>query len=163
GDGKADIIVGEGAGGTPLVKVFNGATGAEVREFLAYDVSFKGGVNVAGADLNADGKAEIITGAGAGGGPHVKVFDGLTNNLLSSFFGLDSTFAGGARVAAYALDAAGHAGIAVAPGVGTSVQIKVFNTNGSQPLAGILPFGTTFTGGAFISASGLPSGLTQLA
>src|SRR5262249_57247349 len=42
--------------------------------FFAYTPTFLGGVNVAAGDLNGDGKAEIVTGAGPGGGPHVRIF-----------------------------------------------------------------------------------------
>src|SRR5207245_2763788 len=80
GDGKADIITGAGAGGGPHVRVFDGTTAAQIAgplgSFYAYDSAFSGGVFVAAADLNGDGKADIITGAGAGGGPHVKAFSG---------------------------------------------------------------------------------------
>jgi len=76
GDGVAEIITGAGPGGGPHVRAFDVVGGVmEVASFFAYDVAFTGGVNVAAADLTGDGVAEIITGAGPGGGPHVRVRD----------------------------------------------------------------------------------------
>ena len=71
------------------MKVISGATGIQLFSFFAYDPNFTGGVNVAGGDLNGDGRADIVTGAGAGGGPYVKVFSGLDNSTLDSFFAFD--------------------------------------------------------------------------
>jgi hypothetical protein len=85
GDGFADIVTGSDAGAGPHVKVFNGQTGSELHSFLAYDVSFQGGVRVAAGDVNGDGFADIITGAGAGGFGAVKMFDGQTGDLIDSF------------------------------------------------------------------------------
>src|SRR6266487_4736719 len=63
GDGVADIITGTGPGATGgNVKVFDGVTGALIRNFLAFDPSFTGGVFVAGGDVNGDGSADIIVG-----------------------------------------------------------------------------------------------------
>src|SRR5262245_4558949 len=92
GDGVPDLITGAGPGGGPHVRVFDGATGAELRSFFAYDAAFTGGVFVAAGDVNGDGKADIITGAGPGGGPHVRVFDGATGAELRSFFAYDAAF-----------------------------------------------------------------------
>jgi hypothetical protein len=39
-----------------------------------------------------DGALNRATGTGAGGGPHVKVFEGVNTNALESFFWGDPTF-----------------------------------------------------------------------
>ncbi len=99
GDGKSDIIVSADAGALPHVRVFDGLTGATLHDFLSFDPAFSGGVRVAAADINGDGYADIITGAGPGGAPHVRTFDGITGEQLSSFFAYDISHAGGLFVA----------------------------------------------------------------
>src|SRR5262249_52987251 len=80
GDGIADVITAPGAGGGPDIRVWDISSGTPVliQEFMAYSPFFTGGVFVATNDVNGDGRADIITGAGAGGGPEVKVFSGKT-------------------------------------------------------------------------------------
>jgi hypothetical protein len=58
----------------------------------AYESTFfLGGVRVGIADnLNSDGHLDLVTGAGVSGGPHVKVFDGLNQATLDSFFSYDT-------------------------------------------------------------------------
>ena len=95
-DGFDDIIVGADAGGGPQVKVFNGANGKLEKSFFsAYASTFQGGVRVAAGDVTGDGFADIITGAGPGGGPQVKVFDGSNGKLKKSFLAFSPTFMGG--------------------------------------------------------------------
>ena len=60
------------------------ADGALVAQFYAYSQFFNGGVRVAAADLNGDAVADIVTGAGPGGGPHVKAIDGTKLTDLQS-------------------------------------------------------------------------------
>src|SRR5207244_3361909 len=64
GDGFADIITGTSPGGGPRVTVFGGRTGQQIADFFAYDPEFRGGVRVGAADVNADGRAEVLTGPG---------------------------------------------------------------------------------------------------
>ena len=45
-----------------------------IESFFAYDPRFIGGVRVASGNVDGTPGDEIITGAGPGGGPHVKVF-----------------------------------------------------------------------------------------
>ena len=99
-DTHVDIITGAGAGGGPHVKVFDGFVSllSEARSFFAYDPRFAGGVRVAASDVNGDGQADIITGPGAGGGPHVKVFDAADLHEVFSFFAFDPAFTGGVFV-----------------------------------------------------------------
>ena len=124
GDGKADIITGAGPGGSPHVRVFSGADGSLLTQFFAYSSSFRGGVSVAGGDINGDGKADISTGAGPGGGPHVKVFSGADDSVLRSYFAYDATFRGGVVVAAGDVNGDGMADIITAPSTkGTNVKV----------------------------------------
>ena len=100
GDGNVDIIAGAGPSGGPHVLVFDGVTHSVIYSFFAYDPAFAGGVFVASGDVDGDGLADIITGAGPGGGPHVRVFSGADGSELAGFFAYDPAFLGGVAVAA---------------------------------------------------------------
>ncbi|HVK09358.1 MAG TPA: hypothetical protein VM597_11330 [Gemmataceae bacterium] len=101
GDGSDDILVGTGVGGAPRVTAFSGDdTGNPLLNFFAFDSKFRDGVNVSTVDLNGDGTDDIITGAGTGGAPHVRVISGVDGAELENFFAFDPNGRGGARVAA---------------------------------------------------------------
>jgi hypothetical protein len=157
GDGVPDVVTGPGPGGGPHVRVFDGLTGAQlpgpIGSFFAYPAAFAGGVFVAAGDLTGDGRADVVTGAGPGGGPHVRAFDGLTGAQLpgpiGSFFAYPAAFAGGVSVAVArgGLLAEGFANIAALPGW---VQI-----NRSEPLGTIGWF--QGNGGVFPAQDGVPN------
>jgi hypothetical protein len=87
GDGTAEIIVGAGAGpeNSTMVRVYKAGKTAHLVEFEAYP-GLLGGVNVAAADFDADGKAELIV-APAGGADNpgtVKIvgYDSVGNKMV---------------------------------------------------------------------------------
>lgn len=153
GDGHADIVTGAGSGGGPHVKVFSGATGEELHQFFAYDPAFTGGVRVAAGDVNGDGYADVVTGAGAGGGPHVKVFSLATDAVSHSFFAYDPAFQGGVMVAAGDVDADGRADIITGAGPGAGPHVKVFSGSSGSALHQFLAYEPTFTGGVSVAAA----------
>jgi trimeric autotransporter adhesin len=159
GDGKADLITGAGPGAGSHVKVFDGFSGAELASFFAFG-SFQGGVYVAAGDFNGDGRADVITGAGPGAGPHVKVFNGPGGSELASFFAYGN-FAGGVRVGTADIDGDGLADIltGVGPGLlrfaasqaGTSPPVKVFQGPLAQEVPSPFALDALFAGGLFVA------------
>jgi len=126
-DGIPDIVAVPGPGGGPVVKVFDGNTGAEVRSFFAFEESFRGGLRIAAADLNGDFMAELIVTPDAGGGPIVRAFDGATGAVIANFFALDENFRGGLRIAAADVDNDGTGDLLVTAGVGGGPQVAVYD------------------------------------
>ncbi|MDZ4241863.1 MAG: M23 family metallopeptidase, partial [Candidatus Omnitrophota bacterium] len=102
-DGVTEIVTGTGIGGGPHVRVFS-PKGFVVSQFFAYPEQFRGGVDVAAASSTKTSPAMIITGAGPGGGPHVRVFNRF-GTVLSQWFPYHESFRGGVRV--YAGNAVG--------------------------------------------------------
>jgi hypothetical protein len=86
GDGFAEVITGATIG-NPDVRIYDGfdvATGmmngyapdaCVLAHFFAYGLMYNIGANVAVADVDGDGFADIVTGASTGN-PHVKVYRG---------------------------------------------------------------------------------------
>jgi YD repeat-containing protein len=157
GDGVPDIITAAGTGGGPHVKVFDGATSSqdnpvEIRSFFAYAATWSGGVFVATGDVNGDGQADIVTAAGPGGGPHVKVFDGHDLHLIREFYAFEQSYSGGVRVAVGDVNDDGSADIIAGEGVSaTDSRLRVFSGTTNQQLHQITPY-PGFNGGIYVAA-----------
>jgi hypothetical protein len=152
GDGTNDIITGAGAGGGPHVKVFNANGTQQGPGFFAYGANFTGGVYVAAGQVDGDVEDDIITGAGAGGGPHVKVFNATGTPNSGGMFVYGATFTGGVRVAAGNVDGTGTDEIITGAGPGGGPHVKVFTSDGTSTLGSFFAYDGGFTGGVYVAA-----------
>lgn len=137
-DGFEDIVVGTSSG-APQVRVIDGSKvgqsngvisgDAILNDFFAFSPSFTGGVRVATGDVNGDGTADIITGAGSGGISTVRVFNGETSSVIVEF-----QFNGNlGSVAGTDANEDGFDDIVVGSGAGSPSTVSIFNgTDGSQ-------------------------------
>lgn len=152
-DQFADIAVGRDAGGAPQVKVFSGFNLSVIGNFFPYPTSFAGGVRVAVGDVNRDGFADLITGAGPGGGPQVNVYSGFNGALLSAFYGVSKTFTGGIYVGSGDYNGDGFADIIVGAGAGSvGGFVQVFSGFNRAVLFSVNAF-PGFAGGARVAAA----------
>jgi hypothetical protein len=138
GDGVAEIIVSPDAGGGPRVRVLGGPNGSEVlADFYGLDdPSFRGGVRVAVGDVNGDGTADLVVGAGAGGGSRVAVYDGVglladpahPTRIVNDFLVFDSSLRDGVNLAVGDVNGDGYADLAFGAGAGGSPRVVVWDS-----------------------------------
>ncbi len=133
GDGKAEIVTGTQYGGAPEVRVFDNMGTAIGSGFYAYAEQFRGGVNVACGDLDGDGKAEIVTGAGLSGGPHVRVWkaNGTDWTLSQEFFPFDASLRSGVLVTVRT-----DGTLVTATQAGSPTEVKTYVIHSSPELIG---------------------------
>jgi hypothetical protein len=140
------------------LKYTGGGALTELASVMVYDLGFLSGIYVAAGDVNGDGRADIITGVGAGGGPHVRVMSlgpGGTPAELASFFAYDPGARAGMRVAAAKLGPGDtRAAILTVPGPGSAPHLKAFRRNADGSIAevlGLFAYDPAFLGGAWVA------------
>ena len=133
-DGRDELAISADAGGGTRVVLFRVAEGklATAADFLAFgDINFRGGSRVAMADINRDGAADLVVGAGIGGGPRVAVYDGASlaagrpDRLVPDFFALDSNLRSGVYVAAADVDGDGSADVIYSTGNTGGPRVRI--------------------------------------
>jgi ELWxxDGT repeat protein len=152
GDGTPDLIIGSGVGGGPRVRVLDGKTGEAVYDFFAYESTFRGGVQVSAADVDGDGRADILAGSGFGGGPRVRVISGKDLSEISNFFAYESSFRGGVNVAAGDFNGDGKVEVIAGSGIGGGPAVQVFDPITTAPLGGRFVFDASERSGVRVTA-----------
>lgn len=157
GDSIADVVVAAGPGGGPQVNVYDGTNLQLIHSFYAYNVLFNDGIFVSVGDVNGDGYADIITGAGQGGGPHVQVFSGQNYSNIASFFAYSPTFTGGISVASGDVNGDGYSDVVVGAGPGGGPHVLAVSgfqlSQGTQVvLASFFAFDPGINQGVFVGA-----------
>lgn len=141
-------------GGGPHVRVWSGTNGDG--GFFAYDPQFGGGVNVAVGDVLGDTQPEIVTGAGVGGGPHVRIFD-LAGNPVGGFFAYGMGYGGGVSVAVGDVTGDAKAEIVTAPAMDGGPHVRVFDGAGNER-SGFFAYDQSFTAGVRVAVGEVSGG-----
>ncbi|MFH1620592.1 MAG: putative glycoside hydrolase [Patescibacteria group bacterium] len=111
------------------VRIFS-RTGTKLAEWSAYAANFTGGIRVGVGDLDGDGKNEIVTGAGTGGGPHVKIWKTDGKVWGGGFFAFDSTERGGVSIAVGDVDGDNKDEIIAGSGQGSMPRVRIYSGQG---------------------------------
>ncbi len=148
GDGKDDLVLGVGQGGSNTVRIFDGQ-GVLLYQFVPYDPSYVGGINVAAGDVNSDGQPEIVVAPQGSSRLPIRVFNKF-GNKLNEFYAYPWAFKGGVNLAVGDSDGDGKEDIVVAPGLGGGPQVRVFSGQGKL-LRQFMAFEKNFRGGVNVS------------
>jgi len=151
-DGTDEIIIGAAAGFEPRIKIFS-AAGKLVKEFLAFDKNFRGGVNVASGDLNGDDEPEILATAASNGKGQIRIFN-VKGKLLRQFLVDNNSWRGGLTLAVGDVDGRGLSEIIVGYGAGSEPQIRIFTAEGKISSI-FLAYEKSFRGGVTVAAAKL--------
>jgi len=154
GNGRS-IVTGADAGGGALVRTFS-ADGNPGPGWLAYPLGFAGGVRVAVCHNLAGIGPAVVTGAGPGGGPHVRVFrpDGTP---VGGFFAYPAGFSGGVYVGCADVDPTQPGDeIITGAGAGGGPHVRIF-TPDATPVGGFFAFASGFAGGVRVAAGNVSS------
>lgn len=111
---------------------------------------FAGGASIALGNMDEDEALEIVVGAGAGGGPQVRVFD-QDGTAISTFFAYAEDFTGGVDVAAADMNGDGIDEIVTGIGPGKKPRVRIFRTNG-EFVRGFLAYDENVDGGITVAA-----------
>lgn len=164
GDGVPDLLVAAGVGGGPRVAGYDGkslGSGPQrlFADFFAFDETLRDGVYLGAGRMNGDLFADLVIGAGFGGGPRVLVLSGrelVESNgqvPLADFFSGDETGRAGIRVAVKHVNGNAQDSLVTSDGLGSNrVRLYASLEAGQNPPVVLDEFDAfdTAGGGVFV-------------
>ena len=142
-------------GAISYVEVYNGKNQLVFK--AAPFGNFRGGLRVALGDVNGDGVADVLVGAGPGGGPHLIVYDGTDGVELFSQYIFEPTFSGGIYVSSGDVNGDGYDDLIVGAGETGGPRVAVLDgyeasNDIRQPLCDFFSFESSFRKGVKVTA-----------
>ncbi|NLZ74770.1 S8 family serine peptidase [Candidatus Falkowbacteria bacterium] len=131
GKGENKIVLAFGEGQEPQIRIFD-KNGKLISVFLAYEKKFRGGVNVAVANIDGRGnrdQAEIITVPAKGREAEVKIFNNF-GQLKNKFTAYGKNWLGGANLSTGDVNNDGINEIALGANPGGAPHIRIFDNQG---------------------------------
>lgn len=138
GDGRADIVVGTGDG-SPVVRVFDGRSGAQLRELIV---------------PAADSPTGSIPGTTSGSSASVNFGGTSTGGGLVSGSGRGQE-RGGARIAVQDRNGDGLSDIVAAIGPGSAPRVRIFDGNTFTEIDNFVAYPANFLGGVYVGGNSL--------
>jgi len=175
-DGKVEIAVSPDVGGGGRVQIFAFVNGSLVQRdnfFGIEDPSFRGGARISLGDIDNDGTADLIVGAGFGGGPRIAIFRGTgllkgastVEKLIPDFFAFPGTDAvtlrNGVFVSSGDLDLDGFADLVFGGGPGGGP--RVFALSGQDVLRDVASAQESSLANFFVGGNSTARGGTRVA
>ncbi|MBI3956488.1 MAG: VCBS repeat-containing protein [Candidatus Kerfeldbacteria bacterium] len=150
GNGTAEILVAAAKGGSPNVLIFQ-ANGKKIGQFRAQSKTFRGGIVLGLADLNGDGKLEILT-AHESGGAQVRVSTSAGKQAYPTLTPYAKSFKGGLSIAGGDTNGDGKDELIVVPRSNAQARVKIYRLPDRKVLGNFLGFPRPFTGGAVVAS-----------
>lgn len=146
-DGFNDVLVVPGPGGPPRMKVFSGATTFKTTLFdqVVHTAGFRGGLNVAGGDINSDGFDDMLVAPASNERSFVKVFSGMDGSQIAEFMPYPAGYKKGVTVACDIINDGGRYSIITGTASGGPPDLKVFQVDWNHVHGMVQPRGVMST------------------
>ncbi|MDD5566807.1 MAG: hypothetical protein PHH01_01290 [Patescibacteria group bacterium] len=151
GDSKLEVVLSPVGQGGPNVRVYQYSSTTQEFSladwFMAYQETYRDGVKVTLADINADGLDEIVT-VPVSGGPNVRTYayDMATAgfSLVDWFMAYAETFRGGVNVTAGYLDGDNYEDLIVTPNSATGTNLRIYEYSATTSNLGLIDWSLVY-------------------
>lgn len=149
-DGQDEIIVAPKKGAGPHIQVYEKDGTRRPIQFFAFHPNSRTGVSVATADVDDDGKDEIIAMQEQEGHAWVKIYRYNNEKTVVGEWNAFGNVESGARIVAGDIDADRKAEIIAGAGKGSAPQVKIFDRFGNE-VRSFTAFESSYAGGVDVA------------